>query len=144
MPGHHAIILTDDSVAFFPECVSCAFAKTKCRSLCGKKGTTPLKMIALCKVSASFCCSNPFSASTLFPIAAFDSFHYVPEESVRSKFSFEFCLGHQITVGEVDAIDCEAHSIVVRFVFAKIHSAQSICMGYLLSWCVPQLKDETH
>ena len=63
MPGHHAIILTDASVAFFPGCVSCAFAKTKCRSLGGMKGTTLLKMIPLCKVSASFCCSNPFSAS---------------------------------------------------------------------------------
>ena len=63
MPGHQAIILTDASVAFFPGCVSCAFAKTKCRSLGGMKGTTPLKMIPLCKVSASFCCSNPFSAS---------------------------------------------------------------------------------
>ena len=55
MPGHHAIILTDASVAFFPGCVSCAFAKTKCRSLGGMKGTTPLKMIRLFMVSASLC-----------------------------------------------------------------------------------------
>ena len=63
MPGHHAIILTDASVALFPGCVSCAYAKTKCRSLGGMKETTPLKMIPLCIASASFCCSNPFSAS---------------------------------------------------------------------------------
>ena len=140
MPGHHAIILTDVSVAFFPGCISCAFAKPNCRSLGGVKGTKPLKMIPLCKVSASFCCSNPFSASkNFFPIAAFDSFHYVLEESVCFNFSFDFFLGHQITLGEVEYIDCEAHSIVVRFVFVKIHSAQSICMGYLLSWRVLQL-----
>ena len=63
MPGHHAIILTDASVIFFPGCVLCAFFKTKCRSLGGVKGTTPLKLIPLCKVSAYFCCLNPFSAS---------------------------------------------------------------------------------
>ena len=136
IPCHHAIILTDASVSFFPGCVSCAFAKTKCRSLGGMKGTTPLKMIPLCEVSASFCCSNPFSES--------DSFHYVLEESVCSKFSFYFCLGHQITLGEVDVIDCEAHSIVVRFVFVKIHSSQSVCMGYLLSWRVLQFLVKTH
>ena len=63
MPGHNAIILTAASVAFFPGCVSCNFAKIKCRSLGGMKGTTFLKMIPLYKVSASFCCLNPFSAS---------------------------------------------------------------------------------
>ena len=42
--GNHAIILTDASVAFFPGCVSCTFSKTKCCSLVGMKGTTPLKM----------------------------------------------------------------------------------------------------
>ena len=79
---------------------------------------------------------------TFFPIAAFGSFHY--EESVCSEFSFDFSLGHQITLSEVDVIDCEAHSIVVGFVFVKIHSAQSICVGYLLSWCVLQLIVETY
>ena len=144
MPGHHAIILTDASNAFFPGCGSCAFAKTKCRSLGGMEGTTPLKMIPLCKVGVSFCCSNPFSASEhCFQLPLLIRF-IVLEESVCSKFSFDFSLGQQITVGEVDVIDCEAHSIVVRFVFAEIHSAQSICMGYLLSWCALQLIVETH
>ena len=55
--------MTDALVAFFLGCVSCAFAKTKCLSLGGMKGTTPLKMIPLCMVSASFCCLNPLSAS---------------------------------------------------------------------------------
>ena len=63
MPGHHAIILTDASVAFFPKCVSCTFAEIKCPSLGGMKGTTTLKMIPLCMVSASLWCSNIFSAS---------------------------------------------------------------------------------
>ena len=63
MPGHHDIFLTDGSVAFLPGYVSLAFAKFKCRSLDGMKGTTPLKMITLCIVSAAFCRSNPFSAS---------------------------------------------------------------------------------
>ena len=62
MLGHHAIILTDASVAFLPECVSCDFAKSKCRSLGAMKGTTPRKMIPLCMVSVSLCCSNTFSA----------------------------------------------------------------------------------
>ena len=144
MPGHYAIILTDASVAFFPGCVSCAFAKSKCRSLGGMKGTTPLMMIPLFKISASFCCSNPFSASEhCFQLPLLICFYYVLEESVCSKFSFDFCLGHQINVGEVDVIDCEAHSIVVRFV-VKTYSAQSICRRYLLSCCVPQLIVETH
>ena len=54
--------MTGASVAFYPGNVSCAFSKTKCRSLGGMKRTKPLKMIPLCIVSASFCCSNPFSA----------------------------------------------------------------------------------
>ena len=61
MPGHQAIFLTYASVAFFPGCVSCAFVKTKGRSLVGIKGTTPLKMIPLCTASACFGCMNPFS-----------------------------------------------------------------------------------
>ena len=63
MPGHHATVLTDESIAFFLRCVPCAIAKSKCRSLRGMRGTTPLKMTPLCIVSASFCFSNPFSAS---------------------------------------------------------------------------------
>ena len=80
---------------------------------------------------------------TLIPIADFDSFHYNLEESVCSKFSFDFSLGHQITLSEVDVIDCDAHSIVVGFVFVKIHSSQNICMGvcspgvYFNSWSKP-------
>ena len=52
-------------------CLSCIhpwislmrFAETKCRSLGGMKGTTPLEIFPLCMVSASLCCSNLFSAS---------------------------------------------------------------------------------
>ena len=53
------------------QCLSCILLKMglmhSCRnqmsSLGGLKGTTTLKMIPLCMVNASFCCSNPFSAS---------------------------------------------------------------------------------
>ena len=145
MPGHRAIVLTDASVAFFPGNVSCAFAKTKCRILGGMKETTPLKVISLSMVSATLCCSILFSASELFcQNAAFDSFQHVLEVAVCSIFSFDSSLGHQITLSEVDVIDCEAHSIVVGFVFVEIHSAQSICMGHLLSWCVFELIVEAH
>ena len=41
----------------------------------------------------------------LFPIAAFDSFHHVMEKSVCSRFSFHFCLGHQIILSEVYVFD---------------------------------------
>ena len=76
---------------------------------------------------------------TLFSITSFDSFNYVPEESVCSKFGLDFRLGNQISLSEIDVIDCEANSIFVGFAFVKMHSAQSICLGYLLSWRVFQL-----
>ena len=65
-----------------------------------------------------------FSFWTLFPIAAFVSFHYVMQNFVCSKFRFDSCLGHQITLNQIYVIDCEAHSIVVGFVFVKNHSVQ--------------------
>ena len=145
MPGHHAIILTDASVAFFPGCVSCAFTKTKCRSLGGMKGTTPLKMTPLCNVSAFFCGSNHFSASEhCFQLPLLICF-IVSWKSLFVPISvLIFCLGHQVTLGEGDDIACEAHSIVVRFVFVEIHSAQNICMVYLASWRVLQLIVKIH
>ena len=47
------------------------------------------------------------------------------QDSVCSKFRFDSCLGHQITLNQVYVIDCKAHSIVVGFVFVKIHSVQN-------------------
>ena len=61
MPSQHAIFLTNGSIAFFPGCGPCFFAKIKFRSLGGMKGTTPLNMIPLCMVSASPWWSNPFN-----------------------------------------------------------------------------------
>ena len=122
MPGHHAVILTEASVAFFLGCVSCAFALTKCRSLGGMNGTTPLKMVPWCIVSTSFCCSNPFIASEhCFQLPLLICF-MISWNSLFNPSSFYFSLSHQIFMNEVDVIDCEAHSIVVGFVCVSICS----------------------
>ena len=144
MLGHHAIILTDASVAFLPECVSCDFAKSKCRSLGAMKGTTPRKMIPLCMVSVSLCCSNTFPLLNIVFNWHFWFVSLCPGAVCLFQFRFGFCMGPHITLSEVDVIDCEAKSTVVGFVFVKIHSVQSICVGYLLSWRVLQLIVETH
>ena len=102
IPGHHAFILTDATVAFFPGCVSCAFCQNQLSQFGWNERSNASILIPSCMVSASLCCSNTFSASEQFPIAAFDSFHYILKESVCSKFGFNFCLGHQINLSEVD------------------------------------------
>ena len=98
MPGRHAIFLTDASDAVFPGCVSGPFGKIKCRSSGGMNGTK--KMIPLCMVSASF---------------LFETF-FASEHFVNFSFDFDFCSGQQITLSEVNVIDCEDQLIVVGFV----------------------------
>ena len=75
MPGHHAIILTDASVAFFPGCVFCAFAKTKCHSLTRNNTSEDNSIVLGQCIFVLF--ESFFRFWTLFPIAAFDSFYYV-------------------------------------------------------------------
>ena len=142
MPSHHDIVLIDASVAFFPGCVSCAISKTKCRSLGGMKGTTPLEMIPLCIVNASFCRWNPLSASDYcFKLPILFVSLWLGRVCL---FQVVFFLGDEISFNEVDVIDCEAHSIFIGFVIIKVHSAQSICVGFLFSWHQLELKVETH
>ena len=141
MPGNHAIILID---AFFPGCVSRAFAKSKCRSLGGMKGTTPLKMIPLCKLSASFCCSYPFSTSEhCFQLPLFDSFHYVLEESIFFASSVLISAWVTKSLWAKKMLLIAKHTQSLSDSSSSIHSAQSIRMGYQLSrnpscdsrWC---------
>ena len=136
MPGLHVIILTDASVEFFPECVSCAFATTKCLVLRGMERTTSLKMIPFFEFIFYF--------GALFSITNFDLSNYVLKTSVCSKIGSDFSFGHHVSLSEVNVVDCKTHSIVVRLAFKKMHSAQSSGIGYMLFWCVLQLKVEVH
>ena len=137
-PGHHVLILSDARVAFYPECVSCAIVKTKCRSLGRMEGTTPLKLIPMCKFCAFFCCSNPFLLVNIVSNCGFImSWKIMFIASSALKFAW-------VTLSEVDVIDCEAHSIVVGFVITKNHSAERICVVYLISRCLIQIKVKTH
>ena len=141
IPGHHFVVLTNASVLLLPGYAWCIFGKPKCLSSWGMKRTTTLKMIPLCIVIAFFCCSSPFfHLWTLFPTAALNFFYDDLKGSVYFKFSFGDCWDYQITLKKVDVVECERHSIVFGFVIIKSYSAQSMCVGHLLSWCLFQLK----
>ena len=129
MSGNHAIILIDISVVFFPGCVSCAFAKTKCRSLCGIKGTTPLKMIPLRTVS---------TFSILFLLLNFVS---------NCHFWFiSLCLGKvclfQVQIWFLFGLPNRSERSRCYWLRSthnccRIRLRQNpFCMGYLLSWSV--------
>ena len=110
--------------------LSHALLTTKSRSLARKKGTTPLKMNPLCIVFSSFCFSDAFSASELcFQMPLLICFIMSWKTLFVPNSTFNFCLGHQCTLSEVDVFDYEAHPIVVGFIFFEIHSAQGISMG---------------
>ena len=63
---HLLSVLTNEWVAFFSRCVSCACAKIKDVILDGSRGTTLLMKIRLCLLNWSFCRSDPFPASEFF------------------------------------------------------------------------------
>ena len=103
-----------------PVCVSCGFTKTSFCSLGGMKETTVWRWF-YCVLSVNLCVVRTlFPLLNIFSICRFDSFHYVPEESVSSNFSFDFCLFHQITSSDVDVIDCEAPLIVVVYILTIV------------------------
>ena len=78
-----------------------------------------------------------FGFRTLFSIDVFDSFHYVLEKSFCSKFIFDFCLGHQNTLSELDANG--EHTIVVGFVTIKPILLKASAR-VLPCWCALQRK----
>ena len=115
------------------------FAKSKCRTLRGMKGTTPLKMIPILLLHFLLfhflLFESFFRFLKLLPIVEFISVHYVSEEYVCFEFSFDFCVAEKITLNELDVVECEAQSIVFGFFNIKNPCALNICPVSALLVC---------
>ena len=86
MPGHHAIILNDASVAFFNQVSQFSWNE--------RNNTSEDDSIVYSQFIFVLFESFLRFWTMFFLFATFDSFHYVLEESLSFKFSFDFCLGH--------------------------------------------------